>query len=65
MIVYREYLPLVLGPVYMKRFGLELQKEGYWEGEGQGSCYAFVYRVCYFHAYYVGLLLLYPIIACI
>ena len=31
-IVYNEYVPLVLGPGYTQRFGLALQREGYWDG---------------------------------
>ena len=31
-ITYSEYLPLVLGPKYMKAFGLEM-KRGYWDGK--------------------------------
>lgn len=32
VIIYREYLPLVLGPEYMRRHGLILERTGYWDG---------------------------------
>jgi len=31
-ITYNEFLPLVLGKEVMAKFGLLLQKEGYWDG---------------------------------
>ena len=31
-IVYNEYVPLVLGPSHTQRFGLALEKHGYWDG---------------------------------
>nr|CAB3235280.1 peroxidase [Phallusia mammillata] len=32
VVTYGQFLPVVLGPTYMKRFGLELNKEGYYHG---------------------------------
>jgi hypothetical protein len=32
VIVYREYLPLVLGPDEIRKHGLELEHSGYWDG---------------------------------
>ena len=32
VIVYNEYLPLVLGPGETRRYGLELSRSGYWDG---------------------------------
>ncbi len=32
IITYKEYLPPLLGPEYMQRYGLELLKDGYFTG---------------------------------
>ena len=32
-IVYTEYVPIVLGPGLMKRYGLNLLNDGYFNGE--------------------------------
>ena len=34
-IVYNEYLPAVLGPFIMSRFGITLQNSGYYDGKRQ------------------------------
>lgn len=31
-VTYNEFLPILLGKEVMEKFGLVLQKEGYWEG---------------------------------
>lgn len=31
-IVFNEYLPIVLGPIYIKKFGLQLLDTGYFKG---------------------------------
>ncbi len=33
VIVYREYLPLIIGPQYMHYYRLELLPDGYFDGE--------------------------------
>ena len=30
--IYSEFLPILLGPKIMERYGLHLQKQGYWNG---------------------------------
>ena len=49
-ITYSEYLPLVLGPKYMKAFGLEM-KRGYWDGK---SDLRISFRVRFCHVYLIG-----------
>jgi peroxidase len=31
-VTYNEFLPIILGKEVMEKFGLLLQKEGYWDG---------------------------------
>ena len=33
VMVYNEYVPLVVGPSHVRQFGLALEKQGYWDGE--------------------------------
>lgn len=37
-IVFNEFLPLVVGPTNMKKFGLGLQQNGYYDGRSENFC---------------------------
>ena len=50
-ITYSEYLPLVLGPKYMKAFGLDM-KRGYWDGKSDLRTSTRVF--CHVHVYLMG-----------
>lgn len=36
-VIYAEFLPILLGPTIMERYGLYLKDRGYWNGGWQNS----------------------------